>query len=102
MAVLLNKCNLDLAPRWAGRPPVNPENRKRIGGAETWRGTYGLAADVRYYGRLVREVIRRPCENFQTILRSCAIALLIFQSRGRFVQPPFTPCAPTISPTAKP
>src|SRR6476659_3892993 len=34
VAVLLNKCNLDLAPRWAGRPPVNPENRKRIGGAE--------------------------------------------------------------------
>lgn len=27
VAVLLNKCNLELAPRWAGRPPVNPEDR---------------------------------------------------------------------------
>jgi putative DNA methylase len=54
VAVLLNKCNLELAPRWADRPPVNPEDRKRIGGSQSWRGTHGLAADVRYYGRLIR------------------------------------------------
>lgn len=55
VAVLLNKCNLELAPLWAGYPPVNPEDRKRIGGTEAWRGTHGLAADVRYYGRLIRD-----------------------------------------------
>ena len=55
VAVLLNKCNLELAPRWAGQPPVNPEDRGRIGGTDSWRGTYGLAADVRYYGRLIHE-----------------------------------------------
>jgi putative DNA methylase len=55
VAVLLNKCNLELAPRWAGHPPVNPEDRGRIGGTDSWHGTYGLAADVRYYGRLIRE-----------------------------------------------
>src|SRR6266540_3959381 len=54
VAVLLNKCNLELAPRWLGFAPVNPEERKRIGGADAWRGTNGLAADVRYYGRLIR------------------------------------------------
>jgi putative DNA methylase len=54
VAVLLNKCNLELAPRWAGRPPVNPDDRKRIGGGEAWRGTHGLAADVRYYGKWMR------------------------------------------------
>ncbi len=54
VAVLLNKCNLELAPRWAGRPPVNPDDRGRFGGAQAWQGTHGLAADVRYYGRLVR------------------------------------------------
>lgn len=58
VAVLLNKCNLELAPRWLGCPPVNPEDRKRIGGTEAWRGTDGLAADVRYYGRLIRERAR--------------------------------------------
>src|SRR5437016_4508257 len=53
VAVLLNKCNLEIAPRWANKAPVNSEDRKRIGGTEAWRGTHGLAADVRYYGRLV-------------------------------------------------
>ena len=55
VAVLLNKCNLELAPRWAGHAPVNPEDRRRIGGTEPWRGTHGLAADVRYYGRIIRK-----------------------------------------------
>ncbi|MBU1235381.1 MAG: DUF1156 domain-containing protein [Gammaproteobacteria bacterium] len=54
VAVLLNKCNLELAPRWAEQPPVNPEDRGRIGGAGHWRGTAGLAADVRYYGQIIR------------------------------------------------
>jgi putative DNA methylase len=58
VAVLLNKCNLEIAPRWAGCAPVNPEDRKRIGGGEAWRGTHGLAADVRYYGRLIRDRAR--------------------------------------------
>jgi putative DNA methylase len=58
VAVLLNKCNLELAPMWAGRPPVNPEDRAKIGGSQGWRGTTGLAADVRYYGRLILERAR--------------------------------------------
>lgn len=55
VAVLLNKCNLEIAPRWADCPPVNPADRKRIGGGEAWQGTDGLAADVRYYGAAVRD-----------------------------------------------
>lgn len=55
VAVLLNKCNLELAPRWAGHAPMNPEDRGQIGGSDNWRGTQGLAADVRYYGRIIRE-----------------------------------------------
>ena len=55
VAVLLNKCNLEIAPRWANHPPVNPKDRAKIGSGEGWRGTQGLAADVRYYGNLIRE-----------------------------------------------
>lgn len=58
VAVLLNKCNLELAPRWVDHPPVNPEDRGKIGGAEAWPGTHGLATDVRYYGKLVRDRAR--------------------------------------------
>lgn len=54
VAVMLNKCNLELAPRWANRPPVNPEDRAKIGGGHAWTGTHSMAADVRYYGRLIR------------------------------------------------
>lgn len=53
VAVLLNKCNLELIPSWTGRPPVNPEDRQRIGGTDPWSGATGLAADVRYYARVV-------------------------------------------------
>jgi putative DNA methylase len=55
VAVLLNKCNLEIAPRWVGHAPVNPEDRHRIGGSQSWRGTHGLAADVRHYGKNIRE-----------------------------------------------
>jgi putative DNA methylase len=55
VAVLLNKCNLELAPRWAGHAPVNPEDSESDVGTQVWTGTKGLAADVRYYGRLIRE-----------------------------------------------
>jgi len=53
VAVLLNKCNLELAPRWAGKPPVNPEDRRCIGGTDSLRGTDGLAADVRHYAGII-------------------------------------------------
>lgn len=55
VAVLLNKCNLEIAPKWVDHPPVNPMDRKRIGGAEAWERTDGLAADIRYYGDHVRQ-----------------------------------------------
>src|SRR5262249_52375229 len=35
--------------------PINPEDRGRIGGADSWHGTHGLAADVRHYGRIIRK-----------------------------------------------
>ncbi len=55
VAVLLNKCNLELAPRWANHPPINPEARTNKLRTGEWRGTRGLAEDVRYYGRLIRQ-----------------------------------------------
>lgn len=55
VAVLLNKCNLELAPRWVGHAPVNPNDRERDIGTQVWTGTKGLAADVRFYGQLIQE-----------------------------------------------
>lgn len=55
VAVLLNKCNLELVPRWLDRPPVNPEVRGNALRKTGWTGAGGLAEDVRYYGNLVRK-----------------------------------------------
>ncbi|MBF0108102.1 MAG: DUF1156 domain-containing protein [Magnetococcales bacterium] len=55
VAVLLNKCNLELVPRWLECSPVNPEVRGHVLKDTGWTGSRGLAEDVRYYGNLIRE-----------------------------------------------
>lgn len=51
VAVLVSKATCEIPPKFAGRPPVNPE-RSALG---TWRGAQGLAEDIRYYGNWMRE-----------------------------------------------
>jgi len=56
VAVLINKAMIEIPPKFAGRPPVNPESRKNpelI--AREWKGAQGLAEDVRYYGKWMRD-----------------------------------------------
>lgn len=53
--VLLNKCNLEILPRWVACPPINPRNRQDIGGGEGWIGAAGLSADVRYYAGVLHD-----------------------------------------------
>jgi putative DNA methylase len=56
VAVLINKAMIEIPPKFAERPPVNPAARKdRSLIAREWRGAQGLAADVRFYGEWMRE-----------------------------------------------
>jgi putative DNA methylase len=56
VAVLINKAMIEIPPKFAGRPPVNPEARKNKElFAREWRGAQGLAEDVRYYGQWMRD-----------------------------------------------
>ncbi|NLD95689.1 MAG: DUF1156 domain-containing protein, partial [Synergistaceae bacterium] len=56
VAVLINKAMIEIPPRFAGRPPVNPEARNDTKlFASEWRGAKGLAEDVRYYGKWMRD-----------------------------------------------
>ena len=60
VAVLINKAMIEIPPRFAGRPPVNPESRgEPTVVAKTWRGAQGLAEDVRYYGRWMRDEAKK-------------------------------------------
>ena len=56
VAVLINKAMIEIPPKFAGQPPVNPETR--LGSkllTDEWAGAHGLAADVRHYGRWMRD-----------------------------------------------
>ncbi|MEW6637723.1 MAG: DUF1156 domain-containing protein, partial [Actinomycetota bacterium] len=55
VAVLITKALIEIPPKFAGQPPVNPESRGKIGSESNWRGAQGLAEDVRYYGRWMRD-----------------------------------------------
>ena len=65
VAVLINKAMIEIPPRFAGRPPVNPEARPDGSSARAsliereWTGAKGLAEDVRYYGRWMRDEAER-------------------------------------------
>ena len=54
--VLITKSLLEIPPRFGGRSPVNPVDRKQMG---DWRGASGLAADLRHYGGWMRDEAER-------------------------------------------
>ncbi len=74
VAALINKTLIELPPTFAGNPPVNPDadplgmtTGKFVGRGKNrkpekipWRGAAGLADDIRYYGKWMRnEALRR-------------------------------------------
>ena len=54
VAVLINKAMIEIPPKFAGMPPVNPESRRKLD-VQQWKGAQGLAEDVRYYGKWMRD-----------------------------------------------
>ncbi|MFZ2349375.1 MAG: DUF1156 domain-containing protein [Candidatus Bipolaricaulis anaerobius] len=71
VAVLICKAMIEIPPKFAGKPPVNPRYRslsstrggegeeevsgQRELGTRPWKGAQGLAEDVRYYGQWMRD-----------------------------------------------
>lgn len=54
VAVLITKALIEIPPKFAAHPPINPDSGPKLqtGG---WRGVKGLADDVRYYGKWMQE-----------------------------------------------
>lgn len=69
VAVLINKAMIEIPPKFAGKPPVNPEAQKqKTQMGKSWRGAQGLAEDVRYYGRWMRnEAEKRICNLYPKV-----------------------------------
>ena len=55
VAVMINKALVEIPPKFADMPPVNPRDRKGTVGSTGWKGAAGLAADVRYYAKWMRD-----------------------------------------------
>lgn len=58
--VLITKGLIELPVSFASRAPINPDFRKENGAAslQQWRGAAGLAEDVRFYGKAVRDQVQ--------------------------------------------
>jgi len=56
--VLITKALIEIPPKFAGRAPINPEWQGKHASekaARVWQGAQGLAEDVRYYGKWMRD-----------------------------------------------
>lgn len=51
VAVLINKAMIEIPPKFASRPPVSPTRDLHV----HWKGAQGLAEDVRYYAKWMRD-----------------------------------------------
>ena len=54
VAVLISKAQVEIPPRFAGLPPVNPESLAKSA-IDTWERAQGLAEDIGYYGQWMRD-----------------------------------------------
>jgi putative DNA methylase len=67
VAVLINKAMIEFPPKFNGRPPANPDWQNRSHAEKAlrqWRGAEGLAEDVRYYGRWMRDEAQKRIGHF--------------------------------------
>ncbi len=55
VAVLITKALIEIPPKFAGQPPVNPAAKTKMSGKGMWTDSLGLAEDVRYYGQWMRD-----------------------------------------------
>lgn len=53
VAVMINKAMIEIPPKFAGQPPVNPDSNRLMN--SMWTGAAGLAEDVRYYGEWMKK-----------------------------------------------
>ena len=77
VAVLLNKALIEVPPLFAGLPPVNPEYQAKRQPTDSFPRAKGLAEDVRFYGRWMREeAFRRIGAFYPTLEGQTVIAWL--------------------------
>lgn len=67
VAVTINKAMIEVPPRFANMPAVNPDSQRRKH-LSTWEGCTGLGADVKYYGNwLIDEAFKRIGKHYPQV-----------------------------------
>ncbi|WP_322508983.1 DUF1156 domain-containing protein [Anaerolinea sp.] len=67
VAVLINKALIEIPPKFAGLPPVHPPEPGRRQESllkKEWKSAEGLAEDVRFYGRWMRDTAEKRIGQF--------------------------------------
>ena len=75
VAVLISKATCEIPPKFTDRPPVNPDADPYV----TWHGAQGLAEDVRYYGRWMRD---RARERIGRLYPQAAVTAALAEARA--------------------
>ena len=89
VAVMINKALIEIPPKFANQPPVNPRDRHGTGAGSSWNGAAGLAADVRYYGEWMRD---RAWERIGHLYPTCNGETVIAWIWARTVKCPNPAC----------
>jgi putative DNA methylase len=64
VAVLINKAMIEIPPKFANKPAINPGIKRGMDLAgRDWRGAEGLAEDIRYYGDWMRNEAQKRIGN---------------------------------------
>ena len=66
VAVMIGKALVEIPPKFANNPPVNPDAKITFmkGGFRKGRGAQGLAEDIRYYGQWMRDEAEKRIGHF--------------------------------------
>jgi putative DNA methylase len=75
VAVLITKALIEIPPKFAGQPPINPDHRNVDEVAKElkksiWKGAKGLAEDIRYYGQWMREQAEKQIGHLYPTVKS--------------------------------
>ena len=65
VAVLITKAMIEIPPKFAGKPPINPKSRgEKSLDPRQWHGAHGLAEDLHYYGEWMRNEAEKRIGHF--------------------------------------
>jgi putative DNA methylase len=98
VAVLITKALIEMPSKFANGPPVNPDAKKKLTHSAMWKGAQGLADDVRFYGKWMRDEAEKRIGHLypKVMLEDGSAATVIAWLWARTVKCPNPACGATM------